>query len=52
MKIKVYAIGEKLEKFYLEAIKEYEKRLSRYCNIELIYLKKEDQLQKKLNPSS
>lgn len=52
MKISVYAVGEKIEKFYLEAIKEYEKRLSRYCSIKLIHLKKKSDLQKKLNPSS
>ncbi|GIO03548.1 ribosomal RNA large subunit methyltransferase H [Brevibacillus halotolerans] len=52
MKISVYAIGDKMERFYLEAIKEYEKRLSRYCNIKLIHLKKESDLQKKLNPST
>lgn len=52
MKIKVYAIGDRLEKFYLEAIKEYEKRLSRYCNIKLVHLKKEEHLQKKISPNS
>ncbi|WP_059050390.1 23S rRNA (pseudouridine(1915)-N(3))-methyltransferase RlmH [Paenibacillus senegalimassiliensis] len=52
MKISVYAVGDKMEKFYLEAIKEYEKRLSRYCSIKLIHLKKESDLQKKLSPSS
>lgn len=52
MKINVYAVGDKMEKFYLEAIKEYEKRLSRYCSIKLIHLKEEGDLHKKLNPSS
>ncbi|GGG06928.1 23S rRNA (pseudouridine(1915)-N(3))-methyltransferase RlmH [Paenibacillus aceti] len=52
MKISVYTVGDKMEKFYLEAIKEYEKRLSCYCSIKLIHLKKERDLQKKLNPSS
>ncbi|MFC6334257.1 23S rRNA (pseudouridine(1915)-N(3))-methyltransferase RlmH [Paenibacillus septentrionalis] len=52
MKITIYTISEKIEKFYLEAIKEYEKRLGRYCTIKLIDLKKKDQLEKKLNNSS
>ncbi len=52
MKFTIYIICEKIERFYLEAIKEYEKRLSRYCIIKLIYLKREDQLEKKLSDSS
>jgi 23S rRNA (pseudouridine1915-N3)-methyltransferase len=52
MKFKVFAVGDKLEKFYLETIKEYEKRLSRYCDIKLIHIKKEEQLQKKVSENS
>lgn len=52
MKITIYTVCEKIEKFYLEAIKEYEKRLGRYCTIKLIHLKKEDQLEKKLSDNS
>ncbi|ANS76486.1 50S rRNA methyltransferase [Paenibacillus yonginensis] len=52
MRFTIYTICEKVEKFYLEAIKEYEKRLSRYCTIKLIHLKREDQLEKKLSDSS
>lgn len=52
MKFTLYAVSEKMEKFYIEAMKEYEKRLSRYCTIKLIQLKKEDQLEKRLNDSS
>lgn len=52
MKLTIYTICEKIEKFYLEAIKEYEKRLGRYCTIKLIHLKKKDQLDKKLSDSS
>lgn len=52
MKISVYAVGDKIEKFYLEATKEYEKRLSRYCSIRLVHLKKINDLHKKLNPNS
>ncbi|MGI1690835.1 23S rRNA (pseudouridine(1915)-N(3))-methyltransferase RlmH [Thermoanaerobacter uzonensis] len=33
MNYKVYATGNKIEKFYSDAIKEYEKRLRRFCNI-------------------
>lgn len=52
MKISVYAVGDKMEKFYLEAIKEYEKRLGRYCSIKIAHLRKASDLQKNLNPSS
>ncbi|MEK3732862.1 23S rRNA (pseudouridine(1915)-N(3))-methyltransferase RlmH [Paenibacillus sp. FSL M8-0334] len=52
MKFLVFVIGERVDKFYLEAIKEYEKRLTQYCTIKLIYLKREDQLEKKLSDSS
>ncbi|MFW5437855.1 23S rRNA (pseudouridine(1915)-N(3))-methyltransferase RlmH [Paenibacillus apiarius] len=47
MKISVYTVGDKLEKFYLEAIKEYEIRLSRYCGIQFYHLKNASDLQKK-----
>lgn len=39
MKIIVYITGDKPEEFYLEAIKEYEKRLGRYCSITTSSLK-------------
>ncbi|MEF2966528.1 23S rRNA (pseudouridine(1915)-N(3))-methyltransferase RlmH [Paenibacillus sp. M1] len=52
MKFTIYTISEKIEKFYLEAIKEYEKRLGRYSTIKLIHLKREEQLGKKLSDSS
>ncbi|MHB0883239.1 23S rRNA (pseudouridine(1915)-N(3))-methyltransferase RlmH [Paenibacillus sp. SEL1] len=52
MKFTIYAVSEKTESFCLEAIKEYEKRLGRYCTIKLIYLKRENQLEKKLIDSS
>lgn len=48
MNFKIYIVGDKIEKFYLEAIKEYEKRLSRYCKIQLLHLKSKEQLLKKL----
>jgi 23S rRNA (pseudouridine1915-N3)-methyltransferase len=40
MNYKIYVIGDKFEDFYTDAIKEYEKRLSRYCKIQLIHTKK------------
>ncbi|WP_149096188.1 23S rRNA (pseudouridine(1915)-N(3))-methyltransferase RlmH [Paenibacillus terrae] len=52
MKFKVFAVGDKMENFYLEAIKEYEKRLSRYCDIKLNHIKKEEHLQSKLRSNS
>ncbi len=36
MKITVCCVGRIKEKFYTEAISEYKKRLSRYCNIDII----------------
>lgn len=48
MNIKIYIVGDKIEKTFLEGIKEYEKRLSRYCKIKLQYFKNEEQLLKKL----
>lgn len=52
MNFKIYVIGEKFEKFYTEAIKEYEKRLSRYCKIQLLHFKTEEQLLKKISDKS
>lgn len=36
MKITVITVGKIKEKFYTDAIAEYEKRLSRYCKLEII----------------
>lgn len=36
MKITVLAVGKVKEKFYRQAIEEFEKRLSRYCRLEII----------------
>lgn len=52
MNFKIYAVGDKLDKFYLEAIKEYTKRLSRYCKTSFIHLKSPEQLNKKLTDKS
>ena len=46
MNFKIYLVGNKIDKFYMEAIKEYEKRLSRYCKIQLIQVKNQNQLSK------
>lgn len=48
MNFKIYITGDKIEKFFIDAISEYEKRLSRYCKIELIQFKDVSQLLKKL----
>lgn len=52
MNIKIYVVGGKIEKTFLEGIKEYEKRLSRYCKIKLQSFKNEEQLLKKLTDKS
>lgn len=36
MNIKIIGVGKIKEKYMLEGIKEYSKRLSRYCNLEII----------------
>lgn len=36
MKITVLAVGKIKEKFYIDAVQEYAKRLSRYCKLEII----------------
>ena len=48
MKINVYIIGRITEKFYKEAISEYDKRLGKYCKIKLIEVKAIDNLTKLL----
>lgn len=52
MKFRIIAVGEKIEKTYLNGIKEYAKRLTRYCKIELVHCKNEEVLQKKLPQKS
>ena len=52
MNFKIYVIGNKIDKFFVDAIKEYEKRLGRYCKIELLQLKSEELLLKKLSDKS
>ncbi|MCM1124076.1 MAG: 23S rRNA (pseudouridine(1915)-N(3))-methyltransferase RlmH [Eubacterium sp.] len=41
MKITVIAVGKIKEKFFKDAIAEYEKRLSRYCKLEIIQVEDE-----------
>ncbi|MCT4612625.1 MAG: 23S rRNA (pseudouridine(1915)-N(3))-methyltransferase RlmH [Clostridia bacterium] len=36
MKIKLISVGKIKEKFYREAISEFEKRLTRYCKLEIV----------------
>ncbi|MCI8484783.1 MAG: 23S rRNA (pseudouridine(1915)-N(3))-methyltransferase RlmH [Lachnospiraceae bacterium] len=36
MKITILAVGKVKEKFYRQAIEEFEKRLSRYCKLEIL----------------
>ena len=36
MKITVLTVGKIKEKYFTDAIKEYTKRLSRYCNLNII----------------
>ena len=41
MKITIISVGKIKEKYYRDAIKEYEKRLSRYCKLEIIEVEDE-----------
>ena len=41
MKITIIAVGKVKEKFYRDAISEYEKRLGRYCKLEIIQVEDE-----------
>lgn len=36
MKITILAVGKIKEKFYIQAVEEYAKRLSRYCKLEIV----------------
>ena len=36
MNITIYCVGKIKEKFYAEAVREYEKRLSRYCRLKIV----------------
>lgn len=45
MKITILCVGKIKEKFYTEAIKEYSKRLSRYCKLEIVEVADEKTLE-------
>ena len=36
MKVTIYCVGKIKEKYFTDAIKEYEKRLGRYCKLEIV----------------
>lgn len=48
MNIKIIITEKIKEKFTKEAIKEYDKRLSRYCKLKLVEVKNQNQLQKEI----
>ena len=50
MKIQVICIGKLKEKYWTDAVAEYMKRLSKYCDIEIIELK-ESKLPDKASPA-
>ena len=41
MKITIITVGKIKEKFYRDAIAEFEKRLSRYCKLEIVQVEDE-----------
>ena len=41
MKITIITVGRLKEKFYREAVAEYEKRLGRYCKLEILQVEDE-----------
>lgn len=43
MKLTIITVGKLKEKYWREAIKEYEKRLSKYANVSLIEIKDEQE---------
>lgn len=51
MKYNIIIADQKLNKYHLESIKEFEKRLSRYCKTELVVLKKKGRLDDYVNSS-
>lgn len=44
MNFRVYLINCKIDKFYQEAMREYKKRLSRYCRMQTVSVKKAEEL--------
>jgi 23S rRNA (pseudouridine1915-N3)-methyltransferase len=49
MKISICVNVKKLQRFYLDAVREYEKRLGPYCRVKLITYMSESELPKKLS---
>lgn len=49
MKIKIICVGKIKEKYIISGIKEYSKRLSKYCNLDIIEIMDENFIQ---NPNS
>ena len=45
MKIKIICVGKIKEKYIVDGIKEYSKRLSKYCNLEIIEVMDENFIQ-------
>ncbi|KLU59179.1 ribosomal RNA large subunit methyltransferase H [Peptococcaceae bacterium CEB3] len=50
MNFSVYLLGGKIEGFYVDAIREYEKRLTRYCRIRQVPFISGEQLRSDLSP--
>lgn len=49
MNFEIYILDGAFEKFYMDAVKEYDKRLKKYCKIRLIRVKSTEELQSKLS---
>ena len=52
MNFEIFIIKDKIDSTSKSAIKEYDKRLSRYCKIKLFSVKNSDQIKKKLKDKS
>ncbi|ERN51634.1 23S rRNA (pseudouridine(1915)-N(3))-methyltransferase RlmH [Alkalihalophilus marmarensis] len=52
MKINLLIVEPKIDKFIVEGIKEYKKRLGKYCKINIENFKNEDKLQKSISDNS
>lgn len=49
MRISIVCVGKIKEKFYVQAVDEYVKRLSRYCKLDIIELPDEKHLKMQAN---
>lgn len=52
MNFTIYLLNIKYQKFYIEAIKEYEKRLSRYCKLKTVKAKTYEEIKTKISEST